>query len=313
MMSENVRKRRNVVQSCAQLSLNEYILIPFLEMSSNTSKEVDPSSVVGSSSKLVNGCPSDSELRIRKSYVMSFNNETKNAEWVYEILNKDTLKNNFKAQMSFGENKFEDSKYVQGHLAAAANHRWCQEAYHDTFLISNMIPQDESLNNSDWKTIENDCRDKAMNPKVCNVHVYTGPLYLKEKKNKWGTEVEDFYDRADPRTMKLQGGKVVPTHLFKVIIVENEDGRVEEPECYVMPILDKEDTDIQEGRKFSNRDVVKNKYVQNITTIETFSGLKFIESHSNVETKDCIKTITGEGEKGESCSAKIKVRISVKK
>lgn len=294
---------------------SEYILIPFLEMSGkiSASKEVDPNSIVRSSNKLVNGCPSKSDLRIRKSYVMSYNNETKNAEWVYEVLNKDTLKVNCKAHLSFGRNEFVDKVYEQGHLAAAANHKWCQEAYNDTFLISNMVPQEKKLNNGVWKTIENYCRDKAMNDKVCNVHVYSGPLYLKGKKNKEGTKVEDFYDRADLSTLEQKGGKVVPTHFFKVIIVENEDGTVKESECYVMPKLDKEDTDIQKEAKLDNKEAVQNKYAQHINTIEILSGLKFTEENPNVVTKDCIKTITGEGEKGESCSAKIKVRISEKK
>ncbi|XP_051744596.1 endonuclease G, mitochondrial-like [Ctenopharyngodon idella] len=305
------RNYRNLVQRYKGLSLNQYILIPFFEMSGkiSVSKEADPNSIVRSPNKLVNGCPSDSDLRIRKSYVMSYNNETKNAEWVYEILNKDTLKVNCKAHGSFGRNEFVDKDYEQGHLAAAANHRWCQEAYHDTFLISNMAPQNKGLNKGNWKTIESYCRYRAMNDEVCNVHVYSGPLYLKEKKNKEGTEVEDFYDRADPSTLERKGGKVAPTHLFKVIIVENEDGTVEELECYVMAKLDKEDTDIQ---NLDNIDAVQNKYAQHINTIEKLSGLKFIESHPDVVTKDCIKTITGEGEKGESCSAKIKVRISEK-
>ncbi|XP_048035872.1 endonuclease G, mitochondrial-like [Megalobrama amblycephala] len=288
---------------------SEYILIPFFKMYGNISdSDVDPNSTDESTYKLVNGCPSYSDVRIRKSYVMSYNNKTKNAEWVYEILNKDTLKENCKAHGSFGRNEFEEKDYVQGHLAAAANHRWCQEAYHDTFLISNMVPQKKDLNNGDWKTIENYSREKAMNDEVCNVHVYSGPLYLKGKKNKEGTKVEDFYDHADLSTLERKGGKVTPTHFFKVIIVENKDGTVKEPECYVMPKVNTDDVAVE---KFDKKNIVKIKHREYIKTIEKLSGLKFREeTPPNVVTKDCIKTITGEGEKGESCSAKIKVRIS---
>ncbi|KAK9978581.1 hypothetical protein ABG768_020326 [Culter alburnus] len=284
--------------------LSKFILIPFFEMSGNISdSDVDPNSIDESSYKLVNGCPSYSEVRIRKSYVMSYNDKTKNAEWVYEILNKDTLKENCEDQGSFGKNEFEDKSYVQGHLAAAANHRWCQEAYDDTFFISNMVPQKNDLNNGDWKTIENYCREKAMNDKVCNVHVYSGPLYLKENKRK------KLYVHSDLSTLERMGGKVVPTHFFKVIIVENKDGTVEEPECYVMPKVNKDDVAVE---KFVNKKAVKLQHDENIKTIEKLSGLKFREENPNVVTKVCIKTITGEGETGESCSAKIKVRISEK-
>ncbi|KAF4116424.1 hypothetical protein G5714_003913 [Onychostoma macrolepis] len=54
---------------------------------------------------------------------MSYDTETKNAEWVYEILNESTLENTWKEHMSFGRNELENTDYQQGHLAAAANHR----------------------------------------------------------------------------------------------------------------------------------------------------------------------------------------------
>ncbi|XP_067226858.1 endonuclease G, mitochondrial-like [Chanodichthys erythropterus] len=303
-------KRVMMSDESSEECLSKFILIPFFEMSGDYSdSDVDPNSTDESSYKLVNGCPSYSEVRIRKSYVMSYNDKTKNAEWVYEILNKDTLKENCKEHGSFGKNEFEEKDYVQGHLAAAANHRWCQEAYNDTFLMSNMVPQKKDLNNGIWKTIENYCREKAMNDEVCNVHVYSGPLYLKETKKKYVTKVEDFYDRADLSTLKKQAGKVTPTHFFKVIIVENKDGTVEEPECYVMPKVNKDDVADEKNDK---KNVVKIKHREYIKTIEKLSGLKFTEENPNVVTKDCIKTITGEGETGESSSANIKVRISEK-
>lgn len=63
--------------------------------------------------KLINGSPSAfnyNNLRKRKSYAMSFNKETNNAEWVYEILNEDTLKKN--------DLKEKGSPYHRGHLAS---------------------------------------------------------------------------------------------------------------------------------------------------------------------------------------------------
>ncbi|XP_067280405.1 endonuclease G, mitochondrial-like [Pseudorasbora parva] len=306
-----MKKRVSLTQSSAEMDLS-CIRIPFLKMSSNISdsKPVKDTSFVKSSYKLVDGFPRSSEIRIRKSYVMSYNQESKNADWVYEILNKDTLKENVKKQMSFGSNEMEDKVYEQGHLAAAANHRWCQEAYHDTFLLSNMVPQKKSLNKGVWKTFENYCRNKAMEDEVCNVHVYTGPLYLKEENRKlgMGDELEDMCECLDPKTLQRQGEKAVPTHFFKVIIVEKEDGTVEEPECYVMPKLDKVDTDCG----FDKIDEVKNHYVQHILKFDEFFKLQLIEKHPDAVMRDCIKTVTwtGEGKNGELCSVNVKVRIT---
>uniref|UniRef100_A0A672L885 Uncharacterized protein n=1 Tax=Sinocyclocheilus grahami TaxID=75366 RepID=A0A672L885_SINGR len=187
--------------------VNNFIRIPFSAMFSSGSPVSCRETQQPSRYKLINGFPSDTDLKIRKSYAMSFDTETKNAKWVYEILNKETIVNECERPEDFGQG------YVKGHLAAAANHRWCREANNDANLFSNIIPQNSTLNNSTWKTLENE----VVTNKICNVHVYTGPLYLKQMDN------------------SVLGGKRVPTHLFKVIIVENVNGTVRAPACYVMP------------------------------------------------------------------------------
>uniref|UniRef100_A0A672KN33 DNA/RNA non-specific endonuclease domain-containing protein n=1 Tax=Sinocyclocheilus grahami TaxID=75366 RepID=A0A672KN33_SINGR len=180
--------------------------------------------------KLINVFPSDTDLKIRKSYAMSFDTETKNAKWVYEILNKETIVKECERPEYFGHG------YVKGHLAAAANHRWCREANNDANLFSNMIPQNSTLNNN--------------KNEICNVHVYTGPLYRR------------------PMDHSVLGGKRVPSHLFKVIIVENVKGTVEEPKCYMTP---------NEAPQTNNSNDCK----VNIEDIQRFSGLKFIEHRPN--------------------------------
>ncbi|XP_067220381.1 histone-lysine N-methyltransferase, H3 lysine-79 specific-like [Chanodichthys erythropterus] len=229
-----------------------YIRIPLSDMSGteSTSKKYEKCPESYSSYKLLDKYPSENEMkneiRKRKSYIMSYDKETKSPEWVYEILNKNTLKRNCKKNMSFGDKDFKWEGYDQGHLAAAANHMWCQEAYHDTFLLSNMTPQISDLNKGNWCKLEQYCRDIVKDDNVRNVHVYTGPLY-------WGSM--DSYVRS-------LGNKVVPTHFFKVVIVEENNGTVREPECYRMPNEKSENKteEVQvkkEGQKYNN-----NKYKQ---------------------------------------------------
>ncbi|XDV11339.1 hypothetical protein PO909_000305 [Leuciscus waleckii] len=168
---------------------------------------------------------------------MLYDNQTRNAAWVYEILNKSTLANNnvdertdFIQDESVHEefqtpddvNMFSGTGYDRGHLAAAANHRWCQRAFDDTYLLSNIIPQQHDFNRGMWKELEEYCREIAKTEEVRNVHVYTGPLYLSSDSKKCVEYV-------------IVGWKLVPTHLFKVIIVEDKDGKVQVPECYKMP------------------------------------------------------------------------------
>lgn len=264
---------------------NKCIRIPLSKLFHNEPTAADavvPN--VRSPYKLIDGFPSDTDIRKRKSYTMSFSNVTNNAEWVYEVLNSETLEDNCKKLNPFG------SDYHKGHLAAAANHRWCREANHDSNLFSNIIPQHKKLNQGIWKKLENRCRKLQREIVDCKVHVYTGPLYLK-KINKKYTRVRD------PSEMHCLEGKAIPTHLFKVIIVEDDNGKVEKPECYVMP---------NKQPEYENL----NDYECEIEYIETASGLTFIQHNANMT--DHIKSVTLNGEcgKGQLRTVNINVRIS---
>ncbi len=177
-------------------------------------------------------------------------------------------------QISFGHG------YVKGHLAAAANHRWCREAFNDTYLFSNMIPQNRTLNNSTWVRLENYCRNMIRNQQISNVHVYTGPLY-------------NFTDNL------VLEGKRVPSHLFKVIIVEKVSGTVEEPECYVMPNEEPQSTNID-------------FYRMDIRHFQRDSGLTFIERRPSLRDTDSMITATLQGEDQNQISrdAYIEARIT---
>lgn len=260
---------------------------------------------------LIEGFPSRKEIRKRKSYVMSYNNNTKNADWVYEILNESTLEEKWKEHMWFGKNELEEKTvYQRGHLAAAANHRWCQEAYHDTYLMSNLIPQLSVLNQGMWKTLERHCRELAKTT-GCNVHVYTGPLYLKKK----GKGV--YVPKTNPNNGEM---KAVPTHLFKVIIVENK-GTVENLECYMMPNeqpeYDNKYTHANKNENEKEKDYSENSsnsdllcfYEETIENIQKYSNteLKFkinVPQHDMTAHSEQI-TWKGENKNGESCEAKL--------
>ncbi len=260
--------------STASESETIYIRIPFSAMFRIRNPRNQPVTHIASPYKLINGLPSDTDLSIRKSYAMSFDTETRNAKFVYEILNRNTLVNNCQ-QRIFGHG------YDRGHLAAARNHKWCREAFDESNLFSNMIPQNSTLNNSTWKSLEYHCRDMTFNQEIKNVHVYTGPLYLKRM---------DHFEFE---------GKRVPSHLFKVIIVEKRNGTVEEPECYMMPNVAPESTDFH-------------SYKVNIEDIQRHSGLTFIERRPHQNMRDYTKSVILQGECGneEPSEVNIAVRIS---
>ncbi|KAL1279361.1 hypothetical protein QQF64_026034 [Cirrhinus molitorella] len=270
------------------------ICIPFTNIFANEQTVTEDNvENVRSPYKLIDGFPSNTDIRKRKSYTMSFSRATNNAEWVYEILNSETLEDNCKNIKPFRND------YHKGHLAAAANHRWCQEAKNDANLFSNIIPQHKKLNQGMWKKLENHCRRIQRVNSDCNVHVYTGPLYLRE--------TNDRYHRMHELIkMNIFGNKVIPTHLFKVIIVENEDGTVKEPKCYLIPNKETESKDLDDYR------LQHDDGRPDIEFIERASGLNFIQHHPNVNMRDHIKTVTLHGEhvNQESCSVDITLRIS---
>ncbi|KAK9978577.1 hypothetical protein ABG768_020322 [Culter alburnus] len=248
-----------------------YIRIPVTQMFHNepSFREQEVPNV-RSDYKLIDGLPSDADIRIKKSYAMSFDNDTGNARWVYEILNRETLANNCVQEKFKG--------YDRGHLAAAANHRWCWEALNDTNLNCNIIPQHNSLNNGPWKALEQKNRN-FRDQTIQNVHVYSGPLYPEERN-------------------KLKE-KAVPNQFFKVIIVENKDGTVRKPECYVMP----------------NVDVPTNRlgdYVKDIEDIEKDSGLTFIERRPNVRERDRKMSVTLQGRDVNSTLQSVDIGVRIR-
>ncbi|KAK9976994.1 hypothetical protein ABG768_018815 [Culter alburnus] len=274
-----------------------YIRIPLSVMTGNAS-ECMPVRVQNGSPiyKLIDRVPDLTELRKKKSYAFLYDNRTRNAAWVYEILNKSTLEKRYKPKNQnrpyFKEDKSIHPFYQapesrtlyfhsRGHLATAANHRWCQEAFEDTFLLSNMAPQHESLNSGIWENLETQCQDKIRTDqnKIRNIHVYSGPLYLPNN----DTNVHYI----------MVNDKAVPTHFFKVVIEENMDDTVE-LKCYQMP-----NEEVQGDTKLENYEV-------ELEFIERVSGLIFRESRCYHGEIDSVETVTWEGN-GHVATSKIKI------
>lgn len=290
-----------------------YIRIPLSDMVSNESTSGRKDEKKGKTGnkptyKLIDRYPKLPQIQKKKSYIILYNPKTRNAMCTYEILNRDTLskhinpsneKNNENNQAKTELKENTDSKresdqrdlnqMTRGHLATAANHRWCREAYQDVNIENNMAPQHFALNNGIWKKLEHYCQNKIQNDienKTRNVHVYTGPLYIyKETKSR-------------SEKPKIWHDKEVPTHFFKVIIEEYEDGTIN-MECYKMPNTN------PNQKKFQDFKV-------EIEEIENYSGLKFTGNGCPEGEIDSTRTVKWEGRdaNGQECCAKIKVRIS---
>ncbi|XP_028571497.2 endonuclease G, mitochondrial [Podarcis muralis] len=222
---------------------------------------------VGDSGDLAKyGLPGLSLLRTRESYVLCYDPRARSALWVVEQLNPATLSGSsdravcdFRSDDSIHEYHratnadYKGSGFDRGHLAAAANHRWSQKAMGDTFYLSNVAPQNPHLNQNAWNNLEKYCRSLTKYNK--NVYVCTGPLFLPRME-------------ADGKMyVKYQViGKshvAVPTHFFKVLILEKSSGEIE-LRSYVMP------------NSPVNDKIPLENFLVPIESIERASGLLFV-------------------------------------
>ncbi|XP_051741764.1 uncharacterized protein LOC127508130 [Ctenopharyngodon idella] len=267
--------------------------------------------------KLIDKVPSPTQILQNNFYITLYDNRTRNAAWVYEILNKSPKSNkkvyrvnNFKDDTLVhplfrpSVDPYKNTAYNRGHLAAVANHKWCQEACNDTFYITNTVPQQRHFNKVLWSDLEELCRKIAQKKEVRNVHVYTGPLYLpsnsKKKNNNENKSEKPVESRGENNEKnsneqhksegcvkyKFLRGKAVPTHLFKVIIVENEDGTVLKPECYMMKNEKLADSNSREELTIEEYRNKLKDYNKSIDVIQKNSGMIFEETEIREEMED---------------------------
>ncbi|MBN3297602.1 NUCG Endonuclease, partial [Amia calva] len=185
------------------------------------------------------GFPSLSNIKARESYVVCYEPRTRTAQWVLEQLSERTLRgaadrrnSDFKEDDSVHEYHrassadYRGSGFDRGHLAAAANHKWSQRAMDETFYLSNchLFLQNPNLNQNAWNNLEQYCRKLPQH--YDNVFVCTGPLYLPRQEPDGKMYVK--YQVLGKNHV------AVPTHFFKVVILENRRGEVE-LRPYLMP------------------------------------------------------------------------------
>lgn len=197
--------------------------------------------------------PVEGEQIIRHTgYTLSYNEEAEQASWVAYCLTRDEAygreaerEDNFREDRSVrsGSATLDDyrgSGYDRGHMAPAADFKWSAEAMSDTFYLSNMSPQDPSLNRGLWADLEAIVRQMAVDNE--KVYIVTGPV--------------------------LTDGP------FKTI----GDSRVAVPNQYYKVVLDYTDPDIKAiGFVLPNADCEEDiqSYVRSVDEVEELTGLDF--------------------------------------
>ena len=89
------------------------------------------------------------------------------------------------------------SGYDRGHMAPAADFHWSEQAMRESFLMTNVCPQDHYVNSHAWNSLEQKVRNWAA--RDSSLIIVTGPILSKNMPT-------------------LKKGVAVPQHFFKVIL-----------------------------------------------------------------------------------------------
>lgn len=93
---------------------------------------------------------------------------------------------------------YRNSGFDRGHMAPAADMKWSEESMRDCHLLTNIVPQDHSLNSGIWNSLEMKSRNYADRDSA--VIIICGPVL------------------SDRITRTIGRGVAVPERFFKVIL-----------------------------------------------------------------------------------------------
>ena len=198
----------------------------------------------------------------RAGYTASYNKTTKLPNWVAWHLTADRTTGpakrsgvDFQADMNVPAPRAEDSDYYgsgydRGHMCPAADNKYSEKAMEESFLFTNMCPQNGNLNRGDWNEMEQACRRWAK--EYGGVYVVCGPILYKGKHKTIG-----------------KNKVVVPEAFFKVVLRTGENPKA-------IGFIYKN----AEGNR------PKGDYVNTVDEVERITGIDFFPSlPDDVENK----------------------------
>ena len=177
---------------------------------------------------------SNSTFLRRIAYTTSYNNSTRNPNWVAWQLTREhtdgpysrrgvpyysedgtvygigevtpeTCKNGYFVDLEAEEPRQQLSDWTReynmshGHMCPAGDNKWDKAAMNQSFLLTNICPQDEKLNRGGWKKLEEKCRSWAN--RYREIYIVAGPIF------------------NEPITRFLGEGRIaVPDSFFKVVL-----------------------------------------------------------------------------------------------
>lgn len=130
------------------------------------------------------------QILLRSSYAVCYDAANKIPRWVEWILtaehttgNQPRL-NNFLPDEDVAEPRaeladYKGSGFDRGHMCPAGDNKWGYEPMRESFLLTNVCPQDQNLNSGDWNELESQCREWAK--QYGELYIACGPILRKAK------------------------------------------------------------------------------------------------------------------------------------
>lgn len=196
----------------------------------------------------------------RTGYVASYNKTTLLPNWVAWHLTAERTEGSAKRSgVDFAEDTevpepratdwdYYNSGYDRGHMCPAADNKWSKKAMEESFLFTNMCPQNGNLNRGDWNEMEMACRKWAK--KYGDLYIVCGPILYKGKHKTIG-----------------KNKVVVPEAFFKVVLRTGDNPQA-----------------IGFIYKNTSGNRPKDSYVNTVDEVERITGIDFFPSlPDNVE------------------------------
>ena len=169
------------------------------------------------------GMPAADHVLFNRHYVLGYSYYFRQAKWALEIIDPDKMMleraDNFRPDFRIPEMfradlvDYEGSGYDRGHLVASANQNEVAIQNSETFLLSNMAPQEPQFNRGIWKQLETAVRELDAQEDIYETYVISGPIF-------------DF-DIPVLRIGTQDGNGVslpVPNSFFKSVLIEDKQG-----------------------------------------------------------------------------------------
>jgi len=168
------------------------------------------------------GLPSiDGQLIIREGYALLHDGNKKVPLWVSYHLTKEDLQgtagrtDDFRPDPDIPVGKraelsdYKGSGYDRGHMAPAGDMNRSKKVMSESFYLSNMCPQEPTLNRNKWRILEEKARDFTL--AKGESWIITGPVFMDID----GDGNKDCLGRIGTNRVW------VPTHFYKIIVTKN--------------------------------------------------------------------------------------------